>query len=123
MFLTVDGNVFNCGSNDHAALGYEDGIDNNKLIPTLYEAFDDINIIQIACGKHHNLCIDNNGRLWIFGNNTSNQLGVMNEREIYGARLQPFFEEKKTDIYKVECGECHTLVLNNNNVCYAKLGI
>jgi len=118
MFLCDNGKVFNCGDNQHAALGYQDGSDNNKYTPTLIDSFGDTKIIYIACGKHHNLCIDEQQRLWIFGNNKSNQLGVNNEREIYDAQLHPYFEEKKVSILKVECGECHTLCLNTDNVCY-----
>ena len=53
--------------------------------------FDDSNskIISISCGREHTLCLDQNGKIWVFGVNTNGELGIGQNKEQFEWIDQP----------------------------------
>lgn len=98
IFLTEQGNVFSCGDNLYGQCG-QYGLDIKKLslqnqvsngsspnnrnkkkqkkayLPvTKIKQLSDI--VDISCGSYHNLCINSNGDLFVFGDNPNGQLAI-----------------------------------------------
>jgi alpha-tubulin suppressor-like RCC1 family protein len=81
------------GSNSHGQLGLKDKGSGSTLKPTLIKQFIDQQVIDIACGNHHSLCLvqervlDNSssltnlngksqGLVYSWGSNSFGQLGI-----------------------------------------------
>ncbi|XP_055315048.1 probable E3 ubiquitin-protein ligase HERC4 isoform X2 [Sitodiplosis mosellana] len=71
------GLLFTWGSNSFGQLGYGE-FDTNEPLPKLAKKLATKNIVQIACGDHHNLALTNEGELWSWGLNNYGQLGIGN---------------------------------------------
>ena len=68
LLLSARGTVFGqCGVDIHASNDYCVA---PQRIPHLKR------IVSVSSGCRHNLCVDEAGALWVFGQNTSNQLGL-----------------------------------------------
>ena len=66
-----DGNVYSSGIHDKKAHGNEQQVVLGfTLVPSL------VNIVSIACGRYHTVCLDNGGFVFTFGSNTYGQLGI-----------------------------------------------
>ena len=73
---TERGLIYGWGGNNWGQLGR--GTDNkfgDYFEPTLIEAFKDQSIINIACGKTHNLALSSDGSVYGWGDNYSGQVG------------------------------------------------
>ncbi|XP_031633255.1 probable E3 ubiquitin-protein ligase HERC4 isoform X3 [Contarinia nasturtii] len=71
------GNLWTWGSNSFGQLGYGE-FDTNEPQPKLAKKLATKNIVQIACGDHHNLALTNEGEIYAFGLNNYGQLGIGN---------------------------------------------
>eukprot|EP01084_Bolivina_argentea_P074862 135777_1 len=91
--------------------------------PIINNYFNDLNIkiIKIYCGKHHSLCISNNGKAFTFGINTYGNLGN-GKATGYGVSNSIPYEISKEFGFIIDgsCGENHNLLLNKNNkiICF-----
>ena len=74
--LSDDAVVYSFGSNEEYALGLPDReiVLVPRAIPTLPK------IKQVSCGGRFTVCVDYEGFIWSFGNNTHGQLGRIGER-------------------------------------------
>lgn len=111
LFLTSDGRVYAWGSNIHGQCG--DGNSKHSYLSKPKIIALEI-IITIKAGHSHNLCIDKNHKLWVFGNNSNGELGIEHNMESSNARiscpvLHPFFVDHR--IEKICCGTQHTSVI------------
>ena len=72
LFLSESGRVYACGRNYAGQCGIDPNtmckIDSPQIIPFLY------NIISISNGRFHNLCIDKQNVLWVFGDSSDGKL-------------------------------------------------
>jgi alpha-tubulin suppressor-like RCC1 family protein len=70
--VTADGKVYSFGRNTHGQLALGDLITRNKpvLVPTIK------NVKKLALAYHHALCITRNNRVYAWGTNRCNSLGV-----------------------------------------------
>ncbi|WP_338537332.1 RCC1 domain-containing protein [Helicovermis profundi] len=75
--LTYDGMVYSWGSNENGQLGV--GFKGKSLEPTLSEFK---NAKFVCAGKDASYVINEVGRVLVCGRNTSNQLGIVGEKEI-----------------------------------------
>lgn len=67
--IVSKGEVYSCGE---GALGFTNIDESNELIK-----IDGLkNIIEVAVGSNHSMALDNMGRVYVFGNNDSGQLGL-----------------------------------------------
>ena len=76
--LDDEGNVWAFGNNKTGQLGISEykGLSTNKpnLIPNISY------IVQVSTGEAHSLCLDCDGKVWVFGQNTYGQLGLGNTK-------------------------------------------
>lgn len=79
VFLTLDGNVFTCGSGTYGQLGH--GTCNNDTLPRAVVELMGTTCTQISCGGRHTLVfVPSRGRIYGFGLGTAGQLGTKTMR-------------------------------------------
>ncbi len=74
LFLTTDGKVYGCGYNNFGQLG--NGTTANQLVPVRCGSLTNIVCLSISGMPHHAYAVENNGNLWVWGNNANGQLGL-----------------------------------------------
>jgi alpha-tubulin suppressor-like RCC1 family protein len=97
--------TFGWGGDNMGKLGL--GRSKNTSVPTLIPELE--NIVQVAPGYSHSLCLDNRGRVWCFGQNNIGQLGLGDQRDTY----QPTLIPKLSNIVQVSAGSDSSLCLDN----------
>ena len=132
LFLTKFGKVWSFGDNDLGQCGQSSlmiHFDKPVLIICLPECIKKINV-----GQWHNLALDKNGKLWVFGSNHCGQLGFHSfdnnldefehngymDEDDYGVVFQPQLNPWLDDIniIDIECGAQHSLCIDENGNCY-----
>ncbi|KAJ0178719.1 hypothetical protein K1T71_005494 [Dendrolimus kikuchii] len=117
LFLTNNGHLYSCGSNEVGQLGRHTATTEGK-IPGLVETFKDCTIISIACGLQHSIAIDEWGQSFSWGSDSMGQLGSN-----LGAHAQdkPKFVKvlATKNVIQVACGSYHSIALTNNGDLYA----
>ena len=68
-----------------------------------------------SCGYYHTAFIDDNGALYVCGNNTGHQLGQMKS----STDNDPMSISLPDKVQTVSCGNQHTVVLLQNGQVYA----
>ena len=68
------------------------------------------NIIQIACGSEHSICINSIGDIFTFGYNKYGQLGT---GDLFNKYVPTKITVHNMLTKQISCGSCHTLVLDN----------
>eukprot|EP01084_Bolivina_argentea_P173780 301031_1 len=107
LFLTSKNNVYLCGHNENEYI----------LKPKLIYS----NIAEIGVGAYHNILLNKNGNLIIFGDsNVPNMdefgyLGSKNNAD----KICEYFKNNKIKIKTICCGKEHALVLTTNNKCFS----
>ena len=135
--LSENGDIFSWGGCSYGQLGHSfidimPKNDNNKPYlptPNIIESIRDIKMIDISCGKYHNISIDNNGNIYSWGNGSYGQLGINNiyslSKNDDGFYYQPIpyklKELKDNNIYimKAACGNDHSLILSTEGKIYS----
>ena len=75
LLLSARGAVFSCGYNGYGQCGVDIRAANDYCVaPQRIAQLE--RIVSVSSGCRHNLCVDDAGALWVFGQNTSNQLGL-----------------------------------------------
>eukprot|EP00486_Rosalina_sp_Unknown_P015609 CAMPEP_0201596684 /NCGR_PEP_ID=MMETSP0190_2-20130828/193314_1 /ASSEMBLY_ACC=CAM_ASM_000263 /TAXON_ID=37353 /ORGANISM="Rosalina sp." /LENGTH=316 /DNA_ID=CAMNT_0048057183 /DNA_START=1091 /DNA_END=2038 /DNA_ORIENTATION=+ len=122
LFLNgADGTVWSCGDNEHGQCGL--GTDTKqssypKQITTLKH------IVKIHCGQNFSICVDIEGVVHAFGQNTMGQLGIGNEKiAAFGVPVKiPAFgsvgKSMSITISNIKCGMNHVCVLDKNGKAY-----
>lgn len=106
--LDNENNIRATGSNSQYQLGYDKKNQNTTIFSQIAIL---PKIIDIGCGCHFTLCVDQNGFIWAFGENYSGSLGFGDNR-IYDIPKQI---PNIPPIKKVYCGAFHSIVLDNEN--------
>lgn len=73
LFLKDDGTVWSCGNNTYGQLGDSSTIVKKTPVQVIFPAGTIIS--KIFAGSNHALFIENDGSVWVCGNNTNGQLG------------------------------------------------
>ncbi|KAG6536812.1 hypothetical protein ZIOFF_001881 [Zingiber officinale] len=78
VFLTLQGQVYTCGSNEHGQLGHGDTSD--RPVPTVIELFEEQghHIVQIAAGASYTLAVTDDGTVHSFGSAPTFALAMKN---------------------------------------------
>ena len=80
LFLTNDGKVYSCGSNQYGEIGTQKNkgilIANSVPIQIKDGGMDSLNIVAISAGDNHSLFLTNDGKVYSCGRNQFGALGV-----------------------------------------------
>merc|ERR1712062_559904 len=69
--ITMNNLLYSFGYGNSYQLGH--GTTENKYFPTLVESLKDVNIVNVAGGGEHTLCVDDKFNVWAFGINLHGQ--------------------------------------------------
>ena len=135
--LSENGDIYSWGDCSYGQLGHSfiDILpkDENNMpylpIPQIIETIKEVKMIDIVCGKYHNISIDNNGNVFSWGNAQYGQLGIKNilnlkknEDNCYYCPI-PYklkqLKEKNIYIMKAACGDEHSLLLSTEGKIYS----
>lgn len=110
LFLMKDGTVYTCGSMARGTQGLGKLKENVRVptqIPTLSR------ITRIACGFGHNLALDEDGHIWIWGRNDYGQLGLGNKKPLD----EPVMMELE-GITDITCGGKFSMAMDRDGNIY-----
>ena len=108
-----DGDVWGFGLNSNGQLGIlseESKIITNPILLSLN------NIVEIACGDYHTVCLESNGNVYSFGSNYMGQLG--NDSLINSTKPE-LVPNCPPNIRKIECGNDYTFFIDKDNISWA----
>eukprot|EP01129_Flabellula_baltica_P012269 TRINITY_DN5517_c0_g1_i2.p1 TRINITY_DN5517_c0_g1~~TRINITY_DN5517_c0_g1_i2.p1 ORF type:complete len:660 (+),score=142.74 TRINITY_DN5517_c0_g1_i2:22-2001(+) len=119
--LAIDdqGAIYSWGLGTFGQLGH--GNIQDKGYPTRIKALEEHNIIDIACGVHHSVAIDDAGNIFTWGNNEYGQQGAFNEFEDWGTVLKDYYHSiprQITTAYKLKrvvCGSHYNMGITTDN--------
>ncbi|KAH7309087.1 regulator of chromosome condensation 1/beta-lactamase-inhibitor protein II [Stachybotrys elegans] len=116
--LTHDGQVYGWGTfmdlQGNKAFGFDDWgfIIQRQLTPALIRGLVGVKITQIACGANHALALDDDYRVWTWGNNENCQLG----RRIFDWRHMDIFIPRRIHrvryAWRIASGDNHSFALD-----------
>ena len=130
--LTETGSLYGWGNNQYGQIGQDvtlvnpDSKSNSLWAPTTINLNRDIEIISIKAGARHTVLLDNEGRVYTFGDNSFGQLGINavvsaeNRKIAYGKPTkinQSYFNNMK--VTQIESSEFTTYCLVENGDVYA----
>ena len=104
--LSNDGTLYSFGCYHHGQLGL--GHNNDVSLPTPIPNFPQISLI--SCGFYFTVCVDCDGFMWSFGQN-SGQLGTGNKTDFN----VPQKIEDIPPVLSVSCGSYHTLIITTDS--------
>eukprot|EP01084_Bolivina_argentea_P305540 527841_1 len=117
LFLTTYGNVYCSGANDLKQCGIKISNYNLNCILEMVPIAELFDIIGIACGANHSLCLNKNGKVFCFGSNDYGQLGFMDDDFNHNLKIQtPIIQDtldaNKSKIDIIRCGKNHSLFID-----------
>jgi E3 ubiquitin-protein ligase HERC3 len=137
MAFTDDQRVFTWGMNNKGQLGHEEGEDEGRP-PALLEFSRQKEISRIACGPIYSAAITEDGKLYLWGDNSRGQLGSKAPAGIRRNRKWTLFQSYHSEtpqelnpnlcyvhvdlpspVVEVSCGHYHVLALTRDGVVYA----
>ena len=122
LFLGSDGVVWCMGNNDEGQLGSMEVSRADELVSIDFFIRNNIRIRDMDCGWVHNVMVDYDDRVWVFGDNQYGSLAVEVEVDDGGDAIIPtprelvVFRDLKVEIIK--CGVSHNYVRCAGNKHY-----
>ena len=113
IYKLMDGSVVGCGLNYFGELGTESR--SSRITPYQYTNLPD-DIIDIKCGKNHSLILTSKNQVLSCGYNKNGQLGRETGDEDYSVFWKLI--ENLDEIIRIECGENHTICIDNYDNIY-----
>ena len=112
LMLTINNEVLSCGKNDRGQLGIKKNtklISDSPFLVSMPQEFTGT-IVSIHCGRFYSLLVDDEGRLWGFGNG----LGTLNEgKKSNIPTLLPSIQEP---IRQVSTGKTHGIIVTDSKL-------
>lgn len=125
MVLDEDGNVWTCGKNDQGQLGYGRASENNPNLVCISKMSDNLlygkKIISVSAGNNHSVALDEDGKLYVWGGNSSGQLGNGTKDTNY--KIICLTDYKNSKLYgkrikEIKAGYNMTLVVDSEGKVY-----
>ena len=119
VILDNTGKLYAWGANGNGQLGDSTIADKNAPILINTGAIANKVIVYIACGSYHTIAIDNTGKLYGWGLNTSGQLGnggVTQQNTPFLINMGAIADKV---IVSIACGDSYTIALDNTGKLYA----
>ena len=120
-----DGTIWATGRNSDGQLGLNSTT--NKTSFTKVTSKLTSGVVQVSCGAYHSAALKSDGTLYTCGRNEQGQLG---SGSISSTDIKVFTKRSITNVKKVCCGDCFTVVLKNDGTVwscgendYGQLGI
>ena len=114
LILTDEGEVYSHGQSFDGQLGYLNSTDESVNKPR--KIFLSSRIMDVAAGRNFSLLLDENGCVWVCGNNSSGKLGCITQERNQTIPLQL---ENLPKISAVSAGYDHSLLLDINSNVWA----
>ena len=121
MALDTLGRVWVFGYNEHGQLGmggtdhiYDETECVDVAVMNTYFMTMDIRIAAIHCGFDFSMCLDDEGRCYLFGSNETGQLGNGSEFEYRVSTPQPLLVEKRTTSASLGSYHCALIDVDND---------
>jgi len=116
MAVDTNGKLFSWGNNNDCQLGHPDY--KNKYVPTPLsnDAFHGDAVESLSAGSYHAAAITKTGNLYLWGSNSTGQLGMNQSLETNKPCILPPFQESPPSI--VCCSVGHTMVVFHNGELY-----
>jgi alpha-tubulin suppressor-like RCC1 family protein len=89
----------------------------SQSIPIKINGFENEKIISIACGGYHSLVLSNTGKVYSWGSNSCDQLGIGNQTN---QNIPQKLNLNNNQIFNsISCGSYHSLLLTADGDIYA----
>lgn len=125
--ITNDNRIFGWGSNQYGQLAQfvtANTKDNDLLVPTSIPIGENLDFIDLALGARHTMILDSNGDVWVFGDNSFGQLGILeevsNRNKIFGTPTKidaSYFNNEK--VVQIAASEYTSYALTETGDVYA----
>ena len=123
--VSIDGKVLSWGYGGSGCLGHGNTL--SIFYPTFIRSLLPERILYLECGGYHNVAVNEEGDVWVWGRGDVNQLGVdcfqLQTDEIGVVALNPIRLDELSEhgivIKAVACGEAHTLLLDSEGKVYS----
>ena len=119
VFLTNDGKVYSCGSNEFGQLGQSISTGTPTIISN---GIGTLTISAIACGGQHTVFLTNNGKVYSCGSNRQGQSGYITKSYTPTESPNPTIISDgigSLTISAIACGLAHTVFLTNDGKVYS----
>jgi len=113
-FLSETHEVYVSGNNETGQLGL--GTTTHQSTPQKFTPPLNKKIISIASGARHGALITDDGKLYTFGHNDKNQLGIATKQD---RSAVPLIVQHSARFIAVSCGNNHTLALSSDFKVYS----
>lgn len=123
LLLGKSGRVFSYGRNVYGQLGDKTTVGRQKNITTVVRVEDGsilTNISEISAGDKYSMAVSQDGKVYTFGINKYEQLGISNELETGGKQEigYAYLSEVIYNVERVSCGYNHTAVYKEDGEVY-----
>jgi hypothetical protein len=110
LIVAADGKVFACGDNTYGQLAQPATTASSGTLVEVNFPGLSTKIVSVAAGADHNLAVDENGGVWVWGRNDSGQLGKNTRTPAERTPVRIIFSGAKS----VAAGFAHSLVLKQD---------
>lgn len=120
LICTTKGKLFAIGDNTYGEIGFSRDV-SSKQIPTQIPFFNDLNVIDVACGARHSLVLEETGNIFAFGDNSEEQCGVEVNRayEPYKIETKGMLGEQDVLTRFIYCGDSHSALVTSEGDLFA----
>ncbi|CAD5170601.1 unnamed protein product [Musa acuminata subsp. malaccensis] len=117
VILTMQGQIYTCGSNTHGQLGHGDTVD--RPTPRNIEYFEGLgHVVQISAGASYTFAVTYDGRIHSFGSCNNFCLGHGDQHDELVPRVIQSFRRRNIHILRVSAGDEHAVALDSSGYVY-----
>jgi regulator of chromosome condensation len=110
IILTNDDKVFAIGRKDYGRLGLGK-VESDVEELTLIKSLEKEKIVSITCGDSNSFALTNDGKIYVWGIGTNNQLGTGEEDDVDSPKLLTGAQVKEKKVFSVSSGGQHSLFI------------